>query len=50
MSSLGTEDNIASLPDSNSRSGKIHARILDQRQNMRTDRGCFARHELTSMN
>ena len=50
MSPLGTAVTITFLPGRENRWGKSHARILDQRQNMRTDRGCFARHELTSMN
>ncbi|WP_149766600.1 hypothetical protein [Paracoccus thiocyanatus] len=41
---------IVALAHGKGSSGEVDARILDQRQNMRTDRGCFARHELTSMN
>ncbi|WP_375572848.1 hypothetical protein ABWH93_06885 [Seohaeicola saemankumensis] len=41
---------VTDLPRQENRRGKIHARILYQRQNMRTDQGCLARHELTSMN
>ncbi len=47
MSPLGTEGNITSLPDSKNVWGKIHARIIDQRQDMGTDRSCFARHGFT---
>ncbi|WP_149587112.1 hypothetical protein [Tabrizicola flagellatus] len=41
---------VLALPYREDRSRKINAGILDQAVNMRTDRGCFARHELTSMN
>lgn len=47
MSPLGAEGNIISLPDSKNRRGENHAPILDQRQDMGTDRSCFARHEFT---
>ena len=50
MSPLGTEVTITSLPGQENRRGKIHARILDQRQDEGADRSCFTRHELTSVN
>ena len=50
MSPLETEGDVAISPESYVHRGENHARVLDLLQEMGTDRSCFARHELTSMN